>query len=97
MSASSLGQTYGEWSRMHSLLVSLTAASSCRTKRRRSATRFMLEHFEAKGPCVFPVKATLDMHEAMRLALDEGKRMSRKWVQDLTRRPPSYQDVDAAA
>lgn len=57
----------------------------------------MLEHFEAKGPCVFPVKATLDMHEAMRLALDEGKRMSRKWVQDLTRRPPSYQDVDAAA
>lgn len=47
----------------------------------RFVTRFMLEHLEAKGQRIVPVKATLDMHEAMRVALDEGKRMSLKWVQ----------------
>ncbi len=52
----------------------------------RLVTRFMLEHLEAKGQRIVPVKATLDMHEAMRVALDEGKRMSLKWVR---RRPSS--------
>lgn len=63
----------------------------------RFVTRFMLEHLEAKGQRIVPVKATLDMHEAMRVALDEGKRMSLKWVQGKTKQRWRYQAaLDAA-
>ncbi len=63
----------------------------------RLVTRFMLEHLEAKGQRIVPVKATLDMHEAMRVALDEGKRMSLKWVQAKTKQRWRYQAaLDAA-
>ncbi len=63
----------------------------------RLITRFMLEHLEAKGQRIVPVKATLDMHEAMRVALDEGKRMSLKWVQGKTKQRWRYQAaLDAA-
>jgi hypothetical protein len=63
----------------------------------RLVTRFTLEHLEAKGQRIVPVKATLDMHEAMRVALDEGKRMSLKWVQGKTKQRWRYQAaLDAA-
>ena len=63
----------------------------------RFVTRFMLEHLEAKGQRIVPVKATLDMHEAMRVALNEGKRMSLKWVQGKTKQRWRYQAaLDAA-
>lgn len=63
----------------------------------RLVARFMLEHLEAKGQRIVPVKATLDMHEAMRVALDEGKRMSLKWVQFKTKQRWRYQAaLDAA-
>lgn len=63
----------------------------------RLVTRFMLEHLEAKGQRIVPVKATLDMHEAMRVALDEGKRMSLKWVQFKTKQRWRYQAALEAA
>lgn len=63
----------------------------------RFVTRFMLEHLEAKGQRIVPVKATLDMHEAMRVALDEGKRLSVKWVKGKTKQRWRYQAaLDAA-
>lgn len=63
----------------------------------RFVARFMLEHLEAKGQRIVPVKATLDMHEAMRVALDEGKRMSLKWVQGKAKQRWRYQAaLDAA-
>lgn len=63
----------------------------------RLVTRFMLEHLEATRQRNVPVKATLDMHEAMRVALDEGKRMSLKWVQAKTKQRWRYQAaLDAA-
>jgi hypothetical protein len=60
-------------------------------------TRFMLENLEAKGQRIVPIKATLDMHEAMRVALDQGKRMSLQWVKFKTKQRWRYQAaVDAA-
>ncbi len=60
-------------------------------------TRFMLEQIETSGLRVVPVKPTSQMQQAIKQALDEGKRMSIAWVKQRTKQRWRYQAaIDAA-
>lgn len=60
-------------------------------------TRFMLEHIEASGLRVVPVRPNSRMHLAIKEALDQGKRMSTRWVGRHTKQRWRYQAaIDAA-
>ncbi|WP_159946320.1 hypothetical protein [Rhizobium sp. 18065] len=48
-------------------------------------TRFMLEQIEKSGLRVVPLKPTSEMHEAIKMALNQGKRMSVAWVRGRTK------------
>lgn len=60
-------------------------------------TRFMLEQIETSGLRVVPVKPTSEMQQAIKQALDPGKRMSVDWVKQRTKQRWRYQAaIDAA-
>ncbi len=60
-------------------------------------TRFMLEQIETSGLRVVPVKPTSEMQKAIKLALDECKRMSVAWVKQRTKQRWRYKAaIDAA-
>lgn len=60
-------------------------------------TRFFLETIEQRGLRIVPVKPTRKMHLAIRHALDEGKRLSLKWVQARTKQRWRYAAAIEAA
>lgn len=61
------------------------------------AVRFMLEEIESSGLRVVPEKPTSQQHQAMKEALDLGKRRSTSWVGRRTKQRWRYQAaVDAA-
>lgn len=47
--------------------------------------RFMMEKFESGGLHLVPLKPTSEMHRAIQLALEEGKRLSVAWVKERTK------------
>ncbi len=60
-------------------------------------TRFMLEQIETSGLRIVPVKPTTEMQQAIKHALDPGKRMSVAWVRPRTKQRWRYQAaIDAA-
>ncbi|MBY3027457.1 hypothetical protein [Rhizobium leguminosarum] len=60
-------------------------------------TRFIMEHIETSGLRVVPVKPTAEMQQAIKQALDRGKRMSVAWVKPRTKHRWRYQAaIDAA-
>lgn len=60
-------------------------------------TRFMLEQIERSGFRVVPMKPTSAMHQAIKQALDTGKRMSVGWVKQRTKQRWRYRAaIDAA-
>lgn len=59
--------------------------------------RFMLEQIEASGLRVVPVKPTTEMQQAIKQALDQGKRMSITWVKPRTKQRWRYQAAVEAA
>lgn len=60
-------------------------------------TRFILERIETSGLRVVPVKPTSEMQQAIKQALDQGKRMSVAWVKQRTKQRWRYQAaIDAA-
>ncbi|NSY16293.1 hypothetical protein [Neorhizobium sp. AL 9.2.2] len=59
--------------------------------------RFMLEQIETSGLRVVPVKPTTEMQQAIRHALDQGKRMSVAWVKPRTKQRWRYQAAVEAA
>ncbi len=60
-------------------------------------TRFMLEQMESSGLRVVPVKPTTEMQQAIKQALDQGKRMSVTWVKPRTKQRWRYQAAVEAA
>ncbi|WP_156393822.1 MULTISPECIES: hypothetical protein [unclassified Rhizobium] len=60
-------------------------------------TRFMLEQIEIRGLRVVPVKPTSEMQQAVKEALDQGKRMSVTWVKERTKQRWRYQAAIEAA
>lgn len=60
-------------------------------------TRFVLEQIEASGLRVVPVKPTAEMQQAIKQALDQGKRMSVAWVKPRTKQRWRYQAAVEAA
>ncbi len=60
-------------------------------------TRFMLEQIETSGLRVVPVKPTSEMQQAVKQALDQGKRMSVAWVKERTKQRWRYQAAIEAA
>ncbi|MGR9150883.1 hypothetical protein ACU8MT_15725 [Rhizobium leguminosarum] len=60
-------------------------------------TRFMLEQIETSGLRVVPAKPTTEMQQAIKQALDQGKRKSVAWVEPRTKQRWRYQAaIDAA-
>lgn len=60
-------------------------------------TRFMLEQIETSGLRIVPAKPTSEMQQAIKEALDQGKRMSATWVKPRTKQRWRYQAaIDAA-
>lgn len=60
-------------------------------------TRFMLEQIETSGLRIVPAKPTSEMQQAIKDALDQGKRMSVAWVKPRTKQRWRYQAaIDAA-
>ncbi len=60
-------------------------------------TRFMLEQIETSGLRIVPTKPTSEMQQAIKDALDQGKRMSVTWVKPRTKQRWRYQAaIDAA-
>lgn len=59
--------------------------------------RFMLEQIETSGLRVVPVKPTTEMQQAIKQALDQGKRMSVAWVKPRTKQRWRYQAAVEAA
>lgn len=60
-------------------------------------TRFMLEQIETSGLRIVPAKPTSEMQQAIKEALDQGKRMSVTWVKPRTKQRWRYQAaIDAA-
>lgn len=60
-------------------------------------TRFMLEQIETSGLRIVPAKPTSEMQQAIKDALDQGKRMSVTWVKPRTKQRWRYQAaIDAA-
>lgn len=60
-------------------------------------TRFMLEQIESSGLRVVPAKPTSAMQQAVKQALDKGKRMSVAWVKQRTKQRWRYRAaIDAA-
>jgi len=60
-------------------------------------TRFMLEQIEKSGLRIVPAKPTSEMQQAIKKALEEGKRMSVTWVKPRTKQRWRYQAaIDAA-
>ncbi|ACE89839.1 hypothetical protein RHECIAT_CH0000852 [Rhizobium etli CIAT 652] len=59
--------------------------------------RFMLEQIESSGLRVVPVKPTTEMQQAVKQALDQGKRMSIGWVKPRTKQRWRYQAAVEAA
>ena len=60
-------------------------------------TRFVLEQIETSGLRVVPVKPTTEMQQAIKQALDQGKRMSVAWVKPRTKQRWRYQAAVEAA
>jgi hypothetical protein len=60
-------------------------------------TRFMLEQIETGGLRIVPVKPTTEMQQAIKQALDQGKRMSVAWVKPRTKQRWRYQAAVEAA
>ncbi|WP_106796747.1 hypothetical protein [Rhizobium sp. H4] len=59
--------------------------------------RFMLEQIETSGLRVVPVKPTTEMQQAIKQALDQGKRMSAAWVKPRTKQRWRYKAAVEAA
>ncbi|OBY05059.1 hypothetical protein BAE36_22180 [Rhizobium leguminosarum bv. trifolii] len=59
--------------------------------------RFMLEQIETSGLRVVPVKPTTEMQQAIKQALDHGRRMSVAWVKPRTKQRWRYQAAVEAA
>ncbi|MBX4954758.1 hypothetical protein [Rhizobium lentis] len=59
--------------------------------------RFMLEQIESSGLRVVPVKPTTEMQQAIKQALDQGKRFSVSWVKPRTKQRWRYQAAVEAA
>ncbi|CDZ35831.1 Hypothetical protein NGAL_HAMBI1146_15730 [Neorhizobium galegae bv. officinalis] len=60
-------------------------------------TRFMLEQIETSGLRIVPAKPTSAMQQAIKEALDQGKRMSVTWVRQHTKQRWRYQAAIEAA
>lgn len=60
-------------------------------------TRFTFEYLEACGLRITPLKPTRMMQQAIKQALDQGKRMSLNWVKQRTKQRWRYQAALEAA